>query len=247
MKLILVGYGQMGRQVESVASDRGHEILCRVDPAGGDAGELSGDLAKTAEGVIEFALPDATVGNVRLYASLGLTAVVGTTGWYAQLDTVRKEVERAGIGLLYGPNFSIGAHLFFRLVSHAARLIDPIPEYDILGFEIHHRRKKDSPSGTAASIAQLILENCRRKSELATEKLDRAIRPEELHVASLRGGEFPGVHTVLLDSQADTIELRHTARNRRGLALGAVMCMEWLRDRRGLFSVDDFINDTLPK
>jgi 4-hydroxy-tetrahydrodipicolinate reductase len=243
MNIALIGYGQMGKQIETVAQERGHQIVTRVDPVGGDAATLSKAAADEADGAIEFSVPSAVSANVKMYNDFNLNAVVGTTGWYDELQRVREVVESGNIGLLYGPNFSIGAHLFFKLVSQASRLSSPIKEYDILGYELHHKKKKDSPSGTALSIARLIMENNDRKTSLVTEKLDRAIEPNELHFASVRGGSLPGVHKVLLDSEADTIELTHTARSRKGFALGAVMALEWLEGKRGLFNVEDFIGE----
>ncbi len=243
MNIALIGYGQMGRQVEAVAAERRHNIVTRVDPLGGDVEVLSEAAVEDADGVIEFSIPSAVLANVRMYQKLGLNAVIGTTGWYDELTSVREIVESGDIGLLYGPNFSIGAHLFFKLVAQASRLINPISEYDIFGYELHHNKKKDSPSGTALSIARIIMENNDRKTSLVTEKLDRAIESNELHFASVRGGSLPGIHRVLLDSEADTIELTHTARSRKGFALGAVMALEWLEGKRGFFNVEDFISE----
>ena len=245
MNLALMGYGQMGKQVEEIASGRNHTIIARVDPLVGDTGTLDRRLAEKSDGIIEFSLPDAVLSNVKLYGELGINAVVGTTGWYDRIDEVKDIVRKSGIGFLYGSNFSIGAHLFFRLTAKAAQLINPVPEYDILGFELHHKMKKDSPSGTAHTLAKIIMENCKRKSSLVTEKLDRPIRENELHFASVRGGAIPGIHKVILDSDADTIELTHTARNRKGFALGAVLAMEWLKGKKGFYGVEEFIDGIL--
>jgi 4-hydroxy-tetrahydrodipicolinate reductase len=154
-------------------------------------------------------------------------------------------VEKGGTGLLYGSNFSVGVHLFYRVIAAATRLIDRVEDYDVLALEMHHRRKKDSPSGTALSLAQLILENSGKKSKVVTERLDRAIEPDELHVASARGGSLPGVHRVIYDSPADSIEISHSARNRGGFALGAVLAAEWLENRTGLYRIEDFFDEAL--
>lgn len=246
MKALIVGYGSMGREVEKVLLDRGHAVTARVDPkARADAPAVTADLAAGADVAIEFAAADAVLDNAALYARCGLNAVNGSTGWYGRLDDLKKVLAAGNIGYLYGSNFSVGAHLFFALVREAARLADSCPEYDILGYEIHHKRKKDSPSGTALSIAKIINQESSRQKKTVTERLDRAVKPDELHFASLRGGEFPGVHTVLLDSLADTIELKHSARSRGGFALGAVRAAEWIVGRKGLFEVEDFIRDVL--
>jgi 4-hydroxy-tetrahydrodipicolinate reductase len=158
---------------------------------------------------------------------------------------VEKTVLTGNIGYVYGSNFSIGAHIFFRLVALASKLTDGFPEYDIMAYELHHKMKKDSPSGTALSTAKIVLDNSTKKDTIVTEKLDRAIAPNELHVASIRGGEVPGTHTVLFDSAADTIEITHRVRSRNGLALGAVIAAEWVIGKKGFFTIEDFIKETL--
>jgi 4-hydroxy-tetrahydrodipicolinate reductase len=247
MRVAIVGYGTMGREVEKVLLQRGHTVSARVDPVQreAEAPALTEEIARRSDLAIDFSVPDAVIPGIRLLASLGLSAVCGTTGWYGKLEEARSIVEGSGIGFLYGSNFSVGAHMFFALVAAAADLASPSPEYDILGYEIHHKRKKDSPSGTALSLARIITARHSRKKEVVTDRLDRAVKDSELHFASVRGGEFPGVHTVLVDSLFDTIELTHSVRNRGGLALGAVRAAEWLGGKKGVFEVGDFIKDIL--
>jgi 4-hydroxy-tetrahydrodipicolinate reductase len=247
MKVVIVGYGSMGHEVESVLLQRGHKVICRVDSAGnGDAKTVSPDLLREAEGVIEFALPDGILENIRIYSETSVPAVIGTTGWDKLRSQAGDIVKQNKSALLWGNNFSLGANLFFDLVSRAAALINSIEEYDIMVNEYHHKRKKDSPSGTALTIAEKILQNLDRKKVIQPETLNRTIRDDELHVGSVRGGSIPGIHRVTLDSDADTIEISHTARNRGGFALGAVRGLEWLSGKTGFFSVDDFIRDILP-
>ncbi len=247
MRAVIVGYGGMGHEVERVLAERGHSVAARVDAAAGrgDTHALTPKIAEKADIVIEFSTADAVVENARLYTALGLSAVVGTTGWQAKLEEVARLVAGSSIGYLHGSNFSIGAHLFLALVGRAASLIDPLPEYDMLSWEVHHRRKKDSPSGTALAMAKVITAASTRKKRIVTERLDRPIAADELHVASVRGGEVPGIHTLLLDSMFDTVEITHSARSRGGFALGAVRAAEWLAGRKGMFTVDDFIGDLL--
>ena len=235
----------MGRETERVLLLRGHDIVARIDPVGGEADQIQASHAESADVAIEFSLPDGVLDNAGRYAQFGLNAVVGTTGWYDRLDEVRAMVDKAGIGYLYGPNFSIGVHLFYRIVAAATRLVDLVEDYDVMALEMHHNKKKDSPSGTARALAQVILDNASRKDRVVTDRLDRAIEPGELHMASVRGGAIPGVHRVVFDSAADTIEVSHTARNRSGFALGTVLAAEWLNGKSGFFSVDDFVNETL--
>ncbi len=247
MNVLIVGYGGMGREIERILSERGHVVSGRIDPAGGAGVEtkMSQKLLEEAEVAIEFAQGAGVVDNARAYAKAGLPAVVGTTGWDDRRAEVKRIVEGEQGTYLWGSNYSIGAHLFFNLVERAAALINAIPEYDIMLMEAHHNRKQDSPSGTALTAAQKILDASERKKRIVDTKLDRRIEPDELHVASLRGGSIPGIHTVLLDSPADTIEIRHSARSRSGFALGAVMAAEWLPGKRGFLSVEDFISDLL--
>ncbi|TFG62247.1 MAG: 4-hydroxy-tetrahydrodipicolinate reductase, partial [Spirochaetales bacterium] len=237
MNIVLVGYGNMGREVEKILLQRNHRVTARVDtqPGCGDTQDLSRDLLEGCDGVIEFSLPGGVLGNIRRYAEAGIPAVIGTTGWEKDKDAARDLILSSGTALVWGYNFSIGAHLFFSLVGKAAALIDSIPDYDIFGYEIHHSRKKDSPSGTALTMAGEILANTHRKKVLAADRMDRQIKPEELHIGSVRGGSVPGIHTVMLDSAADTIEITNNARNRGGFALGAVMAAEWLQGKKGFF------------
>ncbi len=247
MKILLSGYGKMGHEVEAVAVQKGHVICARVDPEapGANARSFAPESLNGAEVVIEFALPEGIEERVRFYAEQRLPAVIATTGWQNKLDAVRDIVRKAGTGLMYGANFSVGANLFFEIVRKAAALVNHFPDYDVLGYELHHKRKQDSPSGTALTTGKILLEESLRKQNLAVEKLDRAIAPGELHFASVRGGYIPGVHTVLFDSVEDTLEITHTVRSRAGLAVGAVLAAEWIRDKKGVFEFSDYMKAAL--
>ena len=236
----------MGKEIEHVLLDRGHGITARVDPVApdADAKALAPEALKAADIAVEFSLAGAVYDNARLYAEHGVKAVVGTTGWHDRLDDVKALFSESG-AYMHGANFSIGAHIFFNLVGKASAAISTFPQYDIMMYEIHHKKKKDSPSGTALTVADRILKSHPGKDRIVTDRLDRRPEENELHVASVRGGTVPGTHTVLVDSFADTIELRHTARNRSGFALGAIMAAEWIVNRTGFFTVDDFFDDIL--
>jgi len=247
MKVILVGYGSMGREVEKILRERNHTVAAKIDTAKieGTSDVLTENMATGADVAIEFSTSNAVLPNAEKYSKIGLNAIVGTTGWYSRINELKAILGKSGIGYLYGSNFSIGAQIFFKIIAYASRLTESFPQYDILGYEIHHKRKKDSPSGTAHSIAEIILKNNSRKKKIVTEKLNRAIEKDELHFASVRGGEIPGIHTVLLDSYADTIQLTHSARNRGGFALGAVLAAEWIQGKSGIFTVNNFIDSIL--
>lgn len=234
----------MGHEVEQICYQRGHEVIARVDKGGyGDHISLSKELLSKADGVVEFSLAEGFEENCRFYAEAGIPVVAGTTGWDDIRPQIKKMILEQQGSFLYGSNFSLGAHIFLTLTERAAELIADLPDYDIMVTEYHHKMKKDSPSGTAISTGERILKGCPRKKTMQFEKLDRPVEDSELHVASVRGGHIPGIHRVYLDSPADTVEISHTARDRSGFALGAVMAVEWLKDKKGFFSVDDFVKD----
>lgn len=236
----------MGREIEQILIQRGHTVACRVDKGGfGDHLEVTKELLTDVDAVIEFSLPQGMEDNIRLYCECGVPAVIGTTGWEDKKPMIEEMVKKSKGCLLYGSNFSIGAHMFFSLVADAAKMINNVPDYDIMMLEYHHKMKKDSPSGTALTTAEKILENNKQKDTIWTDRLDRAIKDNELHVASVRGGNIPGTHSVTLDSMADSVEITHTARNRKGFALGAVCAAEWLVGKTGFFPVEAFIQDLL--
>ena len=253
MRVAIVGYGRMGREVEKVLIDRGHSVCAIVEPTGPtDATadvyrEVSRQALEGCDVAIEFSLADAVVANTGFYAEAACPGVIGTTGWLDDVDLVREKIEKSNIGVVYGSNFSIGAHVFFAVAGYAASLVREIEEYDLLIHEMHHRKKKDSPSGTALTLAQAVLDSVPRKKRIETGRLDRAPEAEELHVSSSRVGSVPGTHSLFLDSDADTIEVRHQARNRGGFALGAVLAAEWIIGRHGLFTVESFVRDLLER
>lgn len=246
MKVLLIGYGSMGKEIEKILISRGHSLAGFVDPvAPGGHKEVTLGLLDKADVVIDFSSPAAVESNCNVYVQGKTPVVMGTTGWEQIRNKIEKQVTDAGIGFIWGSNFSIGAHLFFILAEKAALLINSLPEYDILLHEYHHKRKKDSPSGTALTAASKIIAGLDRKDTILTETLDRQIKENELHVTSTRCGEIPGTHTVMLDSAADTVEITHRARNRNGFALGAVIAAEWVRDKKGFFPVELFIKEIL--
>jgi 4-hydroxy-tetrahydrodipicolinate reductase len=240
--LALIGYGRMGKEVEAVAREKGMNIL-KIFTEQNNIGSL-GLTPEALEGVdvcIDFSTPTVVLENIRAVASCGKNLVVGTTGWYDRLEDVKKLVKEKKIGFLYASNFSLGVNLFQHLVADAAHLFERYHEYDVAVAEVHHNRKADSPSGTALSLGAIILQHFRRKTELLTEPSHGVIEPQKLHVSSTRVGSVTGKHTVVFDSECDSIELIHTAKNRRGFALGAVVAAEWLKGKRGFYTMKDVI------
>ena len=161
------------------------------------------------------------------------------------MDDVKKIVERAGTGLIWSGNFSIGVNVYFKIIENAAKIINNISDYDVFVHEFHHKNKADSPSGTAVMIGNILTDNIDRKKRVVTEELKRKIEPDELHISSTRGGSVPGTHIVGFDSAADTIELKHTARSRQGFAVGAVMAAEWINGKKGFYDINDLMKEII--
>lgn len=243
MKIAIVGYGRMGHEIEAAAKARGHNIVTIDSVVKADFSEVNEKSLKGVDVAIDFTVPDAALENAKIYSKLKINTVMGTTGWYNQMSTMKSNVKN--IGFIWSGNFSIGVNMFFRIIDAASKIANKVDSYDVLGYELHHRGKADSPSGTAKMLADIILKNVKRKKRLAVDKLDRKIAEDELHFASIRGGSIPGTHTVILDSNADTIELTHTARGRSGFATGAVMAAEWLKGKKGFYNVDDFMDELI--
>jgi len=233
MRIALIGYGKMGKEIEAAAIAAGDTIVEKYDidrPV--DAASL-----KDAEVCIEFSTPQTVVPNIQLALKAQKDIVVGTTGWYDQLPELTRTVVNSG--LLYSANFSVGVNLYFRMVAAVAELMRNAPDYDVYVHELHHRQKADSPSGTALRVAEILMKRVGRKKTIATQRMDGKISPDALHVTSTRVGTFAGTHTVGFDSEADLIEITHTARSRRGFALGALRAAHWLHGRKGVYTMDD--------
>ena len=252
MNIALIGYGKMGKMIEQIALAQGHKISAVVDPFAADAQsgiKISKSIAEaelaSVDAAIEFTQPDTAVANILALAERKIPIVVGTTAWQARLDEVSKAVEKADTSLIWASNFSIGVNMFYRIAWYAAHLANNFSEYDVGGFEAHHNKKMDSPSGTAKTLAEGVLSRIDRKKKIVWETLNRKPEADEIHFPSLRMGSVPGTHSLFFDSQADTIEITHTARGREGFASGAVQAAKWLtaQKRRGVFTVDDMMND----
>jgi 4-hydroxy-tetrahydrodipicolinate reductase len=247
MKIAITGYGKMGQTTEQTAIENGHNVVSTIDPAIKSAKfkKLTEKNLCEADVVIDFTVPAIILENIDIYIKHGINAVIGTTGWYEYLGEVKKKVEKSNIGLIWSGNFSIGVNLFFRIIKESAELMKDFSLYDVMGYEIHHNRKKDSPSGTMNMIGKILLEKLKNKKRIVTEKLDRKISEEELHLASVRGGSVPGTHVISFDSEVDTIELKHTVRSRKGLAIGAIKAAEWIKDKKGFYSIEDMMNEII--
>lgn len=230
-RVALLGYGRMGRLIEEIAPSEGCSIALRLDGESNRQGR--GITAEAFAGIdvaIDFSVSTSVADNVSRIAALGTPLVVGTTGWGADLDRVRDLVERSGIGFVHGANFSVGVQVFYQAVAEASRRLAAAEGYDAWAYEIHHRMKKDAPSGT-------LLETVR------TMEAAGFARP--IDVASNRAGAIPGTHTVGFDSEADTILIEHRARSRSGFARGALGAARWIASRRGFFDFRDIWSEVL--
>jgi 4-hydroxy-tetrahydrodipicolinate reductase len=231
MKIAVVGTGKMGREVEAVLRERGHEPV----PVGRGAAFPAGCVVG-----IDFTRADAVVANVRSAMAAGTRYVVGTTGWHDRLVEVDALVAQAGGGLVHAANFSVGVNLFYRIVRDATALMARFPDYDPYVVEKHHRQKKDAPSGTARALAAIVAQATRRRPET---KLDGALPADAFQVAAVRAGGIVGEHTVGFDAGVDEILLEHRARSRRGFASGAVLAAEWIATRAGFHTFEAVLEE----
>lgn len=244
MKIALVGFGNMGKEVERLINESGdHQVVSKSLQEKDAKWDEQG--IKASDVVIDFTSPEIVLDNIKKAASLGKNMVVGTTGWYDNIDLVKKMVKKNKIGLIYAQNFSIGANIFFKVIAFAANLFAKFGKYDVYGFEVHHTGKKDSPSGTAFRIAEEIISNFPTKKKTQYDKLNRQILSDELHFASVRGGRNPGFHQVVFDSVADSITLSHAAHNRIGFAMGAILAAEFIKGKKGFYNFDELFNQEM--
>jgi 4-hydroxy-tetrahydrodipicolinate reductase len=237
MKIALIGYGKMGREIEKIALERKHEIVSIIDiynPKDFDSQQFF-----SAEVAIEFSQPQSAFNNFKKCFERNIPVVAGTTGWQSRLDEVRKICESGNKTFFYASNFSIGVNIFFAVNRYLAKIMNNFSAYDVQMEEIHHIHKLDSPSGTGITLAEGILENINWKTQWK-EALEGA--PTDLLIHSKREGEVPGIHKIVYESEADIISIKHDAKNRKGFALGAVLAAEFVKGKKGFFTMNDMLN-----
>ena len=244
MKIALLGYGKMGQIIDQLATDRGHEIVLKIDENSVD--DLTIENLKKADVAIDFSTPETVLNHIQQCFDAGIPIVVGTTGWYGKLQEVKNSCDAGNKTLLYASNFSIGVNVFFHINKVLAKVMNRYSQYDVQLEEIHHLAKLDSPSGTAMTLAEDIIDELDRKNEWVNELVghdkELILTQDQLLIESHRIEAVPGTHTVIYSSEVDEIEMKHTAHNRTGFALGAVLAAEWLQNRRGFFSVSDMFD-----
>ncbi|MBW7869059.1 MAG: 4-hydroxy-tetrahydrodipicolinate reductase [Brumimicrobium sp.] len=238
MKVILVGYGKMGKEIETILLERGHEVVAKADIEH----PLTEQMVLQADVAIEFTTPSSVLAHLELLSKANIPTVVGTTGWHQHLDKVKDLVQSNNSSLVYASNFSIGVNLFFQLNEQLAKLMSPHPEYQPKITEIHHTQKLDAPSGTAISIAQDLLHNHSAYTDwFCPQSEKKSSNQPAIEIEAIREEDVKGTHIVEYTSDIDAISIRHEAFSRKGFALGAVIAAEWIINKKGLFTMKDVL------
>ena len=236
MKIALRGYGKMGKTIERIAIERGHEVVCKIDVD--NQSDFESEAFASADVAIEFTAPSVAVSNYRKAWKAGVAVVSGTTGWNAQLPEIKAEIEANDYTLFWTSNFSLGVNIFFELNKYLAKIMNRFPNYNVEISETHHIHKLDAPSGTAITLAEGILEHLDRKNEWV---LGKKATEKQIAIEAIREGEVAGIHTIKYGSDADSIEITHHSYNREGLALGAVLAAEFTYGKKGFLNMQDML------
>ena len=237
MKIALIGYGKMGKAIEEIAINRGHEIVLKIDEY--NLSDFNKKNIAAANVAIEFTGPHSAYDNVKRALEFDIPLVCGSTGWLEKLDEIKKLCTDRNGSFIYASNFSVGVNIFFEINKKLAALMILQKDYEVQVTEVHHTQKKDAPSGTAITIAEQILENLKRKKTWVNYISDNI---EDLEIISERIDPAPGIHKVKYSSAVDDIEIIHTAHSRQGFALGAVLAAEFIQDKKGIFSMKDVLS-----
>jgi 4-hydroxy-tetrahydrodipicolinate reductase len=249
MKVALVGYGKMGKIIERIAKERGHQIVSIIDID--NQQDFESAAFKSADVAIEFSRPNVAPANLRKCFAAGVPVVCGTTGWTAELPAIQAEMKAKNATLFWSSNYSIGVNIFSAVNKFLAKIMNRFPDYDVKMSETHHIHKLDAPSGTAITLAEGILDNLDRKNKWVKGTLLAAdgtlsgteqCKADELPISSERRGEVPGIHSVTYESAADTITITHDAKSREGFAMGAVLAAEFTAGKKGFFGMNDMLD-----
>ncbi len=236
MNIGLIGYGKMGKIIEEIAIQRGHMVNLTIDL--NNINDFTVENLKRSDVVIEFTGPHSAYENVMKCLEAEVPVVCGSTGWLEQYDKAKEYCEKKQGSFLYASNFSIGVNIFFEVNRLLANLMNKQPDYDVTMTETHHTQKKDAPSGTAITLAEQIMESLRRKTAWVNQQ---SSHPGQLSIISERIDPAPGTHKIVYHSEVDDIEIIHTAHNRNGFALGAIMAAEFLKQKKGVYSMKDVL------
>ncbi|UKN01634.1 4-hydroxy-tetrahydrodipicolinate reductase [Paracrocinitomix mangrovi] len=238
MRIALFGYGKMGKVIEKIAQNRGHEITARVDSSNP---KERFDLSDT-DVVIEFSKPEFAEENIRFCINNNLPIVIGTTGWYDKLEDLTSYCNTNSGAMLHATNFSLGVNIFFEINKKLAAIMSNFPDYETSVVEIHHTEKLDAPSGTGITIAEGIIEQHQQFDGWENVKKTEITDKKTLSIESQRLPNVPGTHEVIYESSIDKIELIHTAHNREGFGLGSILAAEWLKGKQGVYTMKDVLN-----
>ena len=236
MRIALIGYGKMGKTIERIAIERGHEIVSIIDLD--NTSDFDSDAFKSADVAIEFTTPKVALNNYRRAFASGVAVVSGTTGWTDELPQLKKEIKEGSNTLFWSSNFSLGVNIFMAVNKYLAGIMNQFPNYNVEMTEVHHTQKLDAPSGTAITLAEEILEKLDRKNSWVKETESE---PAEMAIKSIREGKVPGIHTIRYESEVDSITITHDAKSREGFALGAVVAAEFTAGKKGLLGMDDLL------
>ena len=236
MKIALIGYGKMGKIIERIALERGHEIVSVIDIDNRE--DFQSEAFRSADVAIEFTTPHIALQNYDEAFRAGVAVVSGTTGWTEHLEEVKANVEKNNHTLFWSSNFSLGVNIFMTLNSYLAKMMNQFPDYNVEMTEIHHTQKLDAPSGTAITLAEGILGNLDRKTVWVKDTENNS---DELAIKSIREGQVPGIHTIRYESAVDSIEITHDAKSREGFALGAVVAAEFTAGKKGFLGMGDLL------
>jgi 4-hydroxy-tetrahydrodipicolinate reductase len=232
MKIALLGYGKMGKVIEKIALERGHEIVLKKSSTAGFEGLEKADVA------IDFSVPESAVCNIMQCFDTNVPVVCGTTGWLSDYDKMILLCKEKNGAFIYSSNFSLGVNIFFELNAYLAKIMSNLKQYKVSIEEIHHTQKLDAPSGTAISLANGIIKN----SDYENWTLENKNLEKQIHIEAKRIENVPGTHSVFYDSSIDQIEIKHTAHNREGFALGSIIAAEWLVNKKGIFTMKDVLS-----
>ena len=236
MKIAIIGYGKMGTEIEKIAIERNHEIVLKINDK--NLSDFSTENLKNADVAIDFSTPKSAYGNILKCFESGVSVVAGTTGWLQNYDNAVAECKKQKLAFFYASNFSLGVNIFFEINKHLAKIMNKYSDYDITIEEAHHIHKIDAPSGTAITLANDIIKNIDRKKAWNKTNKDK----NEIQISSVREGNIPGTHTIIYDSYVDKLEIKHTAKNRKGFALGAILAAEFIQNKTGVFGMSDLLN-----
>lgn len=237
MKIALIGYGKMGKEIEAIALERNHSVHLKIDIS--NQHELTVENLKKVDVAIEFTNPEQAYNNVLKCFEAGLPVVSGTTGWNSKVEEAKEKCKAGNHSFIWSSNYSLGVNIFFKVNEFLAKIMNKFDNYNVAMEEIHHTQKLDAPSGTAITLANEIINKISRKTEW---QLDKEESPEKLKITAVRRDNVPGIHTINYDSPVDYIEITHSAKSRKGFAFGAVLAAEYIHNKKGVFTMDDLLS-----